>query len=263
MKYTELEDIYQIHTGETIYLIGNGPGALEISESYKEKIENGISIGVNSSHLWGPTTYQASSTWSCYLLSCHYGVVTGCRFYQGQGIGTDSSWPFGGATTVQTSFFSDNNTIDIHSNMNEPSSTNALFDKPDKGSPLFGRDNIMFTATNLATVMGASRIVYLGFDQRDDGHYYDIPRLMDMYKQQTQEMKEMYSSDPHIFKDLEDMEYKNINKEAKPEYLRSNWCRDKLSHLFVAMKENDITPVVHLEDSIVYEAGAALEEYNE
>ncbi len=73
-------------------------------------------------------------------------------------------------------------------------------------------------------------------------------------------MKKMYSSDPHIFKDLEDMEYKNINKEAKPEYLRSNWCRDKLSVLFTAMKQNDVTPIVHVEDSIVYEAGAVWKE---
>ncbi len=105
MKYKSLSDVYKIHDGETIYLIGNGPGLLDIPEDYKNRISKGISIGVNSSHLFIPTTYQACSTWSCYLLSCHYGEVSGCRFYQGQGIGEDSSWPFGGATTVSSFFF--------------------------------------------------------------------------------------------------------------------------------------------------------------
>jgi hypothetical protein len=260
MKYKDLGDLYQIHKDQTIYLIGNGLGVLDISDSYLKKIRDGISIGVNSSHLWGPTTYQASSTWSCYLLSCHYGVAHGCRIYQGQGIGTDPSWPLGEATTISSSFFSDNNTINIYEHMQDPSTTEALFTKPSGGSPFFGRDNIMFTATNLATIMGANKIVYLGFDQRDDGHYYDVPELMDMYKKQTKEMKEIYSSDPHILRDLEDMEYKNINKEEKPQYLRSSWCKDKLSFLFSAMKEKNVIPVVHTNDSIVYDAGAVWKE---
>ena len=264
MKYKSLSDVYKIHDGETIYLIGNGPGLLDIPEDYKNRISKGISIGVNSSHLFIPTTYQACSTWSCYLLSCHYGEVSGCRFYNGQGIGTDSSWPFGTATTVSSSFFIENNTVDIHSHQSsDPQSFDALFTKPTETSLMFGRDNIMFTATNLATIMGASKIVYLGFDQRNNGHYYDIPEHMEMYKSQTNEMKKTYSSDPHIMEDLKDMEAKNINKEMTPQYLKSNWCRDKLSLMIKEMKQNDVTPIVHIKDSIVYEAGATWKDYED
>tara|TARA_R110002020_G_scaffold266993_2_gene482105 strand:+ start:2702 stop:3490 length:789 start_codon:yes stop_codon:yes gene_type:complete len=256
-----LGDFYQIHKDETIYLIGNGAGLLDAPKSYKDKISRGISIGVNSSHLFLPTTYQACSTWSCYLLSCHYGEVSGCRFYQGQRMGNDSSWPFGGPTTLNSSFYSENNTIDIYSNMEPPSSTDVLFRKPEESSPFYGTYNIMFTATNLATMMGANKIVYLGFDQRNNGHYYDTPESMPKYKEQTNEIKKIYSSDTYIVKDIEDMEVININKEKTPDYLKGGWCQDKLSIIFDAMKKNDVTPIVHIKDSIVHEAGAIWKDY--
>ena len=262
MKYTQLSDFYKKHNGETIYLIGNGPGALDIPEQYKNKIQKGISISVNSSQLWGPTTYQASSTWSCYLHTCHYGVVTECRFYQGQGIGTDSSWPHGGATTLPPSFFSDNNTLQISSHMHNPQSVDALFTKPENNSPFFGRDNIIFTATHLATLMGAGEIVYLGFDMRDNGHYYDTPVLMDMHIQQTNELKEMYSSDPHILADIERMEENNIKRVpseyAEANYAKNNWPMPRLIEMFNCMRENGTVPVCHKEDSIIFDSGATL-----
>ncbi len=264
MKYKSLSDIHRIHAGETIYLIGNGPAILDIPDDYKSKIKNGISIGVNSSHLFMPTTYQVCSTWSCYLLSCYYGEVSGCRFYQGQGIGNDSSWPFGGATIVSPDFFSEYNTIDIHSHMSDPIFATALVNRPTSNSAMWGRDNIMFSATNLATIMGAKEVVYLGFDQRNNGHYYDVESLMEVYKQQTNEMKKMYSLDPHILKDLEDMEYKNISKEETPQYLKvKNSNKGKLESLFSHMGSFGITPVVHVKDSVVYDAGAEWRDYED
>ena len=263
MKYSKLSDVYQIHKGETIYLIGNGPALLEIPDSYKEKISNGISIGVNSSHLFSNTTYQMCSTWSCYLLNCHYGNVEECRFYHGQGIGTDSSWPFGGATTLSASFFADNNTLNIADEMKEPRSPDVLFSKPN--GFFYGNDNMLFSATNLATIMGASVIVYLGFEQKTSGHYYDKPELMELYKNQTCEMKTVYKNDPHILKDLEDMEIKNINKNVTPEYLsiRKQEFKNKLTMLIDTMKKHDVTPVVHVKNSVVYEAGAIWKDYED
>ena len=57
------------------------------------------------------------------------------------------------------------------------------------------------------------------------------------------------------------MEVININKEKTPDYLKGGWCQDKLSIIFDAMKKNDVTPIVHIKDSIVHEAGAIWKDY--
>jgi len=268
VKYKSLSDVYKIHEGETIYLIGNGPSLLEIPEEKYEKIKNGISIGSNSSYLFMPTTYQACSSWSSYILSCHYGIVSGCRFYSGQGIGDDPSWPLGTATTLKSTFFKDNNTIYTTDHAVHPVTSpmcNVLFDDPKESGQIFGADNIIFACTNLATIMGASEIVYVGFDQREPGHYYDHPLLMRVFKAQTEEMLKTYFNDPYIVDELKNMWSLNIDKEEslKPEFLKTDWCKPKLSSMFDCMKNKNVTPIVYRTNSIIYDAGATLRSYND
>ena len=268
MKYSKLSDVYQIHKGETIYLIGNGPALLEIPEKKYNEIKNGITIGSNSSHLFMPTSYQSCSSWSSYLLSCHYGEVSGCRFYSGQGIGDDSSWPFGTATTLKSTFFKNNNTIFTSNHAVHPVHRpvcDALFGDPMEDEQIFGADNIIFACTNLATIMGASKIVYVGFDQRESGHYYDKPQLMCELQKQTQEMLEKYSNDPYIVAELQNMIRLNILKDEslKPEFLKKDWCKPKLLLMFECMRKNNVTPFVHRTNSIVYDAGATLKGYDD
>ena len=120
MKYTHLSDFYKKHSGETIYLIGNGPSATEISDTYKNEIQRGISIGVNSSQLWGPTTYQA------VLLGLAISIVVVMVWSLNVDFIKDAASelihlkPMGEATTVSPSFFSDNNTLYITQHMHNP-----------------------------------------------------------------------------------------------------------------------------------------------
>ena len=112
-------------------------------------------------------TDNISSMFYLVLLfhSCHYGVVTECRFYQGCGIGTDPLGPMGEATTISPSFFSDNNTLYITQHMHNPHSVDALFTKQKTtvlslgGTILFSRQHTLATLA-----MGRGEIVYLGFD---------------------------------------------------------------------------------------------------
>ena len=266
MKYKKLSDVFNIHAGETIYLIGNGPALLEIPDEKYEQIKNGISIGSNSSHLFMPTTYQACSSWSSYILSCNYGIVKSCRFYSGQGIGDDPSWPFGTATTLQPTFFRDNNTIYTSDHAVHPVTRpmcSALFDDPKESEQIFGADNIIFACINLATIMGASEIVFVGFDQRETGHYYDHPLLMRVFKAQAEEMLRKYHDDPYIVEELKNMIRLNIYGEESltPEFLKSDWCKPKLSSMFDCMKNKNVTPIVYRTNSIVCDAGAEYRSY--
>ena len=68
------------------------------------------------------------------------------------------------------------------------------------------------------------------------------PDLMDMYIHQTNELKDMYSSDPHILADLERMEEGNI-KRVPSEYAEANYAKNKqpmprLIEMFNCMREN-------------------------
>ena len=260
-KKRSLSDFYNIHSGKTIYLIGNGYGLLEIPDNIKNKLKNEITIGVNSSHLFGTTTYNNSSTWSCYLMNCHFGEVTECRFYQGRGMGleeNDSSWHTGGPTTLPETFYDDNNTVSISHHLRHPFfDSSALFVNPGENGPIFGADNSIFGATNIATIMGAKKIVYLGFDGKGN-HYYDEPTLMEKYIQQKDVLIEIYADDPFIQLDLADMENKNITKKEALDYLTSTYgeTHRKLHCIFTAMREKDVTPYVSKKDSVVYEAGA-------
>lgn len=265
MKYEKLSDFYQIHKGETIYLIGNGPDLMNISEDYYDKIYNGISIGANTSHLFMPTTYQAMSSWSSYIVSCNFGVVPECRFYHGQGMSeTDSSHPWGGATTLSSSFFEENNTLYTAHHAVNPinrSTQDALFSDPKENGHIFGAVNTIFALINLATIMGAARIVFLGCDHRLPGHYYDHHVLRGVLRGQINEMIEKYSDDPYIVTDLRDsMLADNINKKESPRYLTVDDNRGPLTSMISCMKENDVEAVVHTKNSLVYECGATLEE---
>ena len=263
MKYKKLSDVYQIHKGETIYLIGNGPDLLNIPEEYYENIKNGISIGANTSHLFMPTTYQACSSWSSYILNCNYGVVTGCRFYHGQGMGNDSSYPWGGATTLEPSFFEENNTIYTAHHAVNPinrSIQDALFENPHENGQIFGAINTIFALINLATIMGAAKIVFLGCDHKLPGHYYDHYILMGLLQGQKDEMLKKYSADPYIVSDLQEMTTYNIDKTEIPPYLKTNDNAEPLKAMISCMKENGVEPIVHTKNSLVYESGATLKE---
>ncbi len=254
----KLSDYNKIHEGETIYLIGNGPDLHNISESYKEKIANGISIGVNASHLFLPqTTYHCCGHWSHYLLNCEYGSVAGCRFFQGPKIDE-------GPRSLDSCFHEDNKTLDISRNSTWPfNDTSVIFNEINENSSLLGAEQIAFAATHFACIMGAKKIVYLGFDQRSSTHFYDEPEYKKIIKEQTDSLIEKYKNDYFLKHDLEDF-YAVIDKTASLCFLsRQDAFKSKFSGMFNVMLEHGTTPIVHNRDSIVFDSGAELRDYDD
>lgn len=266
----KITDYNNKHKGETIYLIGNGPDLLNIPDDYKKKIQKGISIGVNACHLFLPeTTYFVGGHWSSYLLNCHYGKVTGCRFFQGlQRLLSKTpilpaSYQLQGPYSLEYPFYEQNNTIDIAPNMRYPfDDVSVLFENVTETSPILGQEQIGFTATHLACIMGAKNIVYLGFDQRTSNHYYQDEKLIGLFMEQSYELLKRYEHDPFLNNDIRTMIRKITKKEVLDYASAKNVYGLKFGSMFAKMKKKGVRPVVHNKDSIIAESGGIVMPYD-
>ena len=281
-----LNDYANVHKDETIYLIGTGPEILNISAKYRDKIKEGTSIAVNSHHLFIENpTYHCSGHWSHYLLNCEHSNPTGCRFFQGKrpekGVWFDSILGIytktrnGGEIlsphSFDRSFYDQNNTVDLSSNIRsghgfrsvEKGEADRLFDEVNSDSPMFGSDNIAFTATHLACVMGAKKIVYIGFDQKSCHHYYESVHLLPTLQNQIKSLYSKYKSDGFLKKDIQHL-WDMVKKVRSPDYLEFvGYNRIKFEKMFQCMNRNNVTPIVHNKNSVVFDAGAKLTNYDD
>ena len=129
-------------------------------------------------------------------------------------------------------------------------------------TPIFGMDNIAYTATNLACIMGANKIVYVGFDQKSSQHYYEWPGTLSRMKKQVSEIHNKYKNDEFLKEDIRHLQ-EFLHKSREPDYLQFNtFFRNKFKAMFDAMRKNNVKPVVHNKHSIVFDAGAEFEEYD-
>ena len=155
MSTHEIIGLQGAHSGETIFVIGSGPTLGGYSEDLRSELGRRVCIGVNRTQYMVDLKYFISSYFSENALAR---IVNDKTF------------------TIHTRDRDIIPLVDefpvikrVYSEKVEDLSDVFNIDNPH----LVTRNNVIFLATNLALIMGARRIVYVGYEQRNGLHFYN------------------------------------------------------------------------------------------
>ena len=120
--------------------------------------------------------------------------------------------------------------------------------------------------------MGASKIVYIGFDFKNNAHFYDINRITyNKLKSNVEEILDIYSHDNFIYNDIMDFynarDFKNPLTDERITHLKTQPFSsfttpvytpmlEKFKAAFNTFKQRNVEIISTQEDSIITDAGA-------
>jgi len=255
-KLNKISEYNNIHPKKTIFIIGNGPQLGDLTPSQILQLEKSTTIGTNASYLSIESPYYIAGHISVMLLTCHFVSKPANRIFHGE----PQHHPFPTEWNV---------TSIANINIVGPP---GHFPKPiDLGGPLVGAENVGLSATHLAHIMGASRIVYIGFDFKSNSHFYDTNLITyNKLKSDVEEILNIYSYDNFIHNDIidyynarnfkESLTDERIAQLSNQPFLSSstpvyNSMLEKFSSAFTTFKQQNIEIISTQEDSIITEAG--------
>jgi hypothetical protein len=166
-----LYDYNNIHDGETIYLLGNSPSLLRLSEEdrsiLKEKVTIGLSIAFEGVER---CTYTLSAHIAPAVYAFEYGPPDMPLFTAYYG---DREKPF---EYMQDLFWNNSRIVKFRS-----SPTGPPFYKKEspEDTSIVGWSSLALLATHLAYIMGAAKIVYIGFDELSWAHFWNYDKGME------------------------------------------------------------------------------------
>ena len=143
------------HRGNTIFVIGSGPGLGSYSADILEKVGRRVCIGVNRTQYLVKLTYFMSSYLSENLLA----KVVDPQVYAIHTRPVLEPPMVSGINTIKRVYSEDSSLFRSNFDPTNPC--------------LYTRDNVIFLATNMALIMGAKNIVYVGCEQRNGLHFYN------------------------------------------------------------------------------------------
>tara|TARA_R110000824_G_scaffold400769_1_gene609287 strand:+ start:1527 stop:2369 length:843 start_codon:yes stop_codon:yes gene_type:complete len=161
----KLNDFNDRHLGETIYIIGCAPSLNNLTKKNLEALKNEIVIGVNFSH----TKIKSLD----YMVTGHIDSIAYMLEYGPKGI------PIFAHKSDQTAYATevwDNERVVPMWDLNL---TTPLPRHIDERNNIHGSCSILLSATHLAYIMGASKIVYLGFEENSQLHFYNVDRSLE------------------------------------------------------------------------------------
>ena len=254
---TDLVDIKDKHLGETIYIIGNGTYLHKLSDDEVGTINEGISIGTNACHLAFPrTTYFSTGHFVHLLFNVFFGDCN-FRFFQGEPQLNDAQ-----CKEFKILQITQQNVKTTHDNLTR-NVTNE--------TQIIGAEQIGFAATHLAVLMGASKIVYVGFDHRSADHYYSFPPFNSLIRAQLKLLQEkaQEGSDSFAMDDIDDFININIDPMSIPGAYHPNGKEplfltdyeltlSNFKSVFEQAKQYGVEIQCIEEDSIVADAGATV-----
>ena len=244
-KINSLGDYNNRHKNETIFIIGNGEQVAELSDYQIEKLNNKLTIGVNSSFVCLESDYYISGHLSQMLMMGHFGKSGSNKVFHGE----LQAWPFPAEWNV----------ISI-ANINVVGGPNLLPKPISNAGPLIGAENVGFSATHLAYIMGAKRVVYIGFDFKSNLHFYNIrsdynKKLIDAWEF----VKEEYKHNTFAYNDINDfsksLDSTDILRKA-PFPTKYAHAMTNFTGYFNIMKDNGVEVVSIVDDGILIDAGA-------
>jgi len=162
MSKKVLQDFNNIHSGRRIYVLGTGPTLLDLKPEHVQKIEKeSISIAVNFSHVLPivPTYWIAGGhpTQVAFALE-HLSQETTMFFHQGPG---------------ETRIFPEIEQI-VHTHDQTATACENPVVRPVTENVIIGGHNILLSASHLAYLMGASELVFVGFEQVNRLHFHSL-----------------------------------------------------------------------------------------
>jgi len=204
----KLYDFNNQHIGETIYVIGSSPSLNNLTQEELEFLEDKTTIGVNF-------TYEAVNSLT-YAISAHISPAVYLFEYANKEMPIFVAFNEGvkkRAFSYMQDFFWDDDRIVTFSS-DAPSL--PLYKKQNENDiSLSGNTSILLLATHLACIMGAAKIVYIGFEELVRAHFWDERRETEnkMVKNMRDLLanKKYWSSVPHS-SDKSDIPY-NVHKE--------------------------------------------------
>jgi len=242
-----LKDFNNKHIGKTIFITGDSPEMLELSN---EQMVNKITIACNYSHMVYNPTYWIGAHIFHTLYSINFCSPETIKFFSK------------GTQEEHSEWIMDNGDED----MIIPILCSYDINDLSKGSnKIFGCMNIGMTATGLAYYMGASKIVYIGFSQRGITHFYDIninykqeltyniKYILSKYKYKDKEEYDHGMGEAPIILEKMNKDY-NVTKSTKISGYNDNL--DAFTNCFDKLKQNNIQIISTEQDSILVEAGA-------
>jgi hypothetical protein len=161
----KLSDFNDKHLGETIYIVGSAPSVNKISKEQLEFFKDKTVIGVNFVH----SKFKDLS----YIVTGHIDSLAYALEYTRQDIPIFChKSPH---TAYATEVWNNDRVVEVFD-------LNALPPLPrhaDERSNIYGSISILLSATHLAYMMGAAKIVFIGFEERSQLHFYNVDRRLE------------------------------------------------------------------------------------
>tara|TARA_Y100000310_G_C20691265_1_gene822397 strand:+ start:3718 stop:4569 length:852 start_codon:yes stop_codon:yes gene_type:complete len=160
MSKKTLENFIDRHLGERIFILGAGPMLNDLTEKEIKKIEKEeVSIGVNYSHAQVKPTYWIAGGAPCQ-------VSFALEYLPSH------TTPFFHQSPHEEILFPEVERL-VHTS-DELAVENLELPRRPKNNAITGGYNCLLDASHLAYIMGASEIVFVGFDQINHLHFYNL-----------------------------------------------------------------------------------------
>ncbi len=204
-----LRDFANIHMGQRIFIFGTGPTLNDVTQEQLDYIQkNEISIGVNYTPIHVTPTYWIGGghpTLIAYAIE-HLKKETQGIFHHDPG--ARDKYP-----KSDEVIFTEDRNCSIQTNP---------MPKNKKTDIIVGGHNILLSASHLAYIMGASEIIYIGFEQVNRLHFYNLwsnDKQQD-FKNLLRALSDKYSFNQSVVECIE--EVLNLNETDE-----QRWCHFK------------------------------------
>jgi len=244
---THLSLYNQLYLGRTIFIIGNGVQLNRIDSSL---LDNQIVIGTNASYLWKSDMNFYIAGHSIFpILWDLFATPKDFNIFHGKPENLKLENLIVSKRNCQVSMIQ-------HFKNN--------FKKEDY---LVGSDMVGFSATHLALILGASRIVYIGFDSTVHHHFYDfLPYHLEL-KQNLRQLTEQYKDNTSLLMEINEFKSRHFPPSSNSMGLifsSKGVNRLKFSSLFnVLNNKYNIETITTEDESITRQAGAVYKPLNE
>ena len=161
----KLYDFNDKHLGETIYIIGSAPTINKLDDRHLEGFKDKVVIGVNYSHLKVKNLN--------YMITGHVDSLAYMLEYGPKDIPIFAHYSKQTAYAIEV--WSSERVIKM---WDLPPSTPLPRHATEKNN-ICGNTSILLSATHLAYIMGASKIVYVGFEEKSQLHFYNIDKKLE------------------------------------------------------------------------------------
>jgi len=163
----KLKDFNNKHLGETVYIIGCAPTLNNLSEREINFLNNSTTIGVNFSHLKIKLKYWIGG----HIEQAVFALESNLPYNVPLFAHCDER------VRYVTQVWDSDRIIPVNASMPKlPLSRHA-----DEKEDLAGATSIVLSAIHLAYIMGASKVVFVGFEGKNASHFYTTDEVLRKY----------------------------------------------------------------------------------